>query len=167
MAGLSDVKSIGLHIVGPVCGNRARALDERDISPMVHAYLLGAHAGVAREVPVKMGKATHFVDFAFGDKPYGTNRCVFELAVRGMEGISPLSISQNKAELRKLSRFPATRANGGRYLLLLDLHHNPIPQVRLQNQYEGFLLGRGKFARRSVSVVYVHRDVQYRFIWRA
>ena len=168
MAGLEDVLNVGKSIVGPICGSRARALSERDISPMVHAYLLGGYARVQREIPVSMGSAERYIDFGFGDKPFGGNRCVFELAARGTEtGAGALSISQNTWEIRKLSRFPSAQANGGRILLLVDLHSSPIEKNQLETGYEKFQLGRGKFERNSVSVLYVHRDLHYRFIWRA
>jgi hypothetical protein len=51
---------------------------------------------------------------------------------------------------------------------LIDLGHEPIKQGTLQPGYDKLKhLGAGKFQRLSVSVLYVHRDLNYRFIWRA
>jgi len=166
MAGLSDVRAVGEQIVGPICGNRARKYEERDVCPMVHAYLLGRYSGVKREVPVWFGASKRYIDFRFGDWGYGNNPCVFELAVRGCEGGAQLSASQNRPELQKLSRFPPERANGGRFLLLLDLHLNPILESELRPGYDSYYLGKGKYLRQSVSVCYVHRDLHYRVIWK-
>jgi hypothetical protein len=114
-----------------------------------------------------IGNRSGAIDFRFGDRPYGANPCALELAVRNSEGGSQLLSSQNKSELSKLSRYPATKAQT-RVLLLLDLGHRPIKQHILQKGYDKLQhLGAGKFQRLSVSVLYVHRDLNYRFIWRA
>lgn len=167
MAGIADVKAAALEIVGPVCGHKSRSLGEADIGRILHAYLLGRHGGVWPECPVTIGKASRAIDFRFGDWPHGRNPCALELAVRNSEGGQQLLASQNKSELIKLARYPASKAQT-RVLLLLDIGHEAISQSSLQDGYDDLdHLGAGNFQRRSISVLYVHRDLDYRFIWRA
>ncbi len=167
MAGVADAKAAALEIVGPICGEKARSFSEAQVGRILHAYLIGRYAGVWPECPVMIGKKKQAIDFRFGDRPYGGNPCALELAVRNSEEGSQLLPSQNKSELKKLSRYPASKAQT-RVLLLLDLGHDPITQHSLQSGYDTLdHLGAGKFQRLSVSVLYVHRDLNYRFIWRA
>ncbi len=165
MAGLADVRKAALQIVGPVCGNKAMSYGEADIGRMLHAYLLAGYAATSREHPILVGKVERRVDFRFGDKPHGSNPCLFELAVRNSEHGQQLHWSQNKSELQKLSRYPSSRAKV-RALLLLDIGHTPIEQHALQRGYDDYCLGRGNFPRYTVSVLYVHRNLDYRFVWR-
>ncbi len=133
---------------------------------MLHAYLVGRYAAVSREHKVPIRKKVRAIDFRFGDKPHGTNPCLFELAVRNSENGSQLLCSQNRRELEKLARYPLTRANT-RILLLLDLGHDPIKQGKLQPGYDEHSLNLGdQIGTRSISVLYVHRDLIYRFVWR-
>lgn len=166
MAGLEDVREAALEIVGPICKWKTRSFSEAEVGRILHAFLAGRHRGVKPEHPIKMGSTTMDIDFRFGDAPHGANPCVLELAVRNSEGGAQLTASQNKTELKKLSRYPAKRAQT-RVLLLLDLGHKPIAKEKLQPAYDALNhLGSGKFQRRSVSVLYVHRELNYRFIWR-
>jgi hypothetical protein len=166
MAGLADVRTAALEIVGPICGNRARSYAEAEVGRLLHSYLIGRHAGVWPECPVIIGTVERAIDFRFGDRPHGKNPCALELAVRNSEQGSQLIAGQNKSELIKLSRYPASKAQT-RVLLLLDLGHKSIAQHTLQAEYDTLKhLGAGKFQRLSVSVLYVHRDLDYRFIWR-
>jgi hypothetical protein len=166
MASLSHVRESALKIVGPVCGYKARSLSEADVSRILHAHLLGAFGGVWPECPVKMGRISRKIDFRFGDWPHGANPCVVELAVRKSEGGPQLLGGQNRSELEKLSRYPATKAQT-RVLLLLDLGHQPIAQSSLEPGYKAVTLGRGKFQRLSVQILYVHRELFYAFSWKA
>jgi len=167
MAGLADVRNAALEVVGPICGFKARSFSEGDVGRILHAYLVGRHAGVWPECPVKIGTSKWSIDFRFGDRPHGKNPCVLELAVRNSEGGQQLQATQNKNELKKLSRYPASKAQT-RVLLLLDLGHSPIARRSLQSGYDKLKhLGAGKFQRLSVSVLYVHRQSNYRFIWRS
>jgi hypothetical protein len=167
MAGIADIRDAAKEIVGPICGWQARSFSEADVGRILHAYLRGKFAGVSTECSVNMGTYEGKIDFRFGDPPYGGNKCVVELAVRNTNHGQQLLAVQNKTELKKLSRYPASRAQT-RVLLLLDLGHDPLQQERLQRGYRKLNhLGPGKFPRRPVSVVYVHRDLDYRFIWRA
>jgi hypothetical protein len=167
MAGIADVRSAALEIVGPICKHKACSFSEAQVGRILHAYLIGEHAGVRPECPVMIGKSSQAIDFRFGDAPYGANPCALELAVRNSEHGPQLLASQNASELKKLSRYPESKAQT-RVLLLLDLGHKPIKQEKLKRGYDELdHLGAGKFQRRSVSVLYVHRNLNYRFIWRA
>jgi hypothetical protein len=127
---------------------------------------MGRHAGVWPECPVMIGAVERAIDFRFGDRPHGQNPCALELAVRNSEQGSQLIAGQNISELTKLSRYPASKAQT-RVLLLLDLGHTSLAQLTLQVGYDKLKhLGAGKFQRLSVSVLYVHRNLNYRFIWR-
>lgn len=166
MASLKDVRHAAQQIVGTICGNKARSFTEAEIGRVFHAYLLGRFGGVRSECPLKIGNRENYIDFRFGDAPYGSNPCVVELAVRNTEHGQQLVSSQNKTELAKLSRYPATQAQT-RVLLLLDLGHAPLAQNNLANGYAGLKhLGAGKFQRRAVHVLYVHRDRDFHFSWK-
>ncbi len=166
MAGLGDVRAAALEIVGPICGNKARSYTEAEVGRILHSYLIGRHAGVWPECPLKVGKVNRAIDFRFGDWPYGANPCALELAIRNSEHGSRLIAGQNQSELIKLSRYTKTKAQT-RVLLLLDIGHTSIPQSSLQPDYDKLKhLGAGKFQRRSVSILYVHRNLNYRFIWK-
>ena len=166
MASLADIRHAAIQIVKPICGNKARSFGEADIGRILHAYLLGKFGGVWPECPVQFGPGESYIDFRFGDAPHGNNPCVVELAVRNTEHGQQLSCSQNKSELKKLSRYPSSKAQT-RVLLLLDLGHKPIAQAVLQPGYDKLKhLGAGKFQRRSVRVLYVHRDLDFHFSWK-
>jgi hypothetical protein len=166
MASLIHVKEAALQIVGPICGNKARSFSEAEIGRILHAYLSGKFGGVWSECPVLLGQKESFIDFRFGDAPHGKNPCVLELAVRNTEHGPQLSSGQNKSELQKLSRYPSSKAQT-RVLLLLDLGHKPLGQTALQPGYNRLRpLGAGRFQRRSVAVLYVHRFLNYHFTWK-
>ena len=153
--------------VGALCGPGARELNERAVSPLVHAYLQGYFVGVYREYEAPVGRSATRVDFRFGDWPHGSNPCVMELAVRGTRtNQSCLSASTNRPELAKLSRFARDRASGGRLLLLLDFGVHALARDRVLQQYKAEHLGPGRFDRSNVSVLYVHRDSDYNFVWK-
>jgi len=167
MAGVADVKAAALDIVGRICGNKVQSFSEAEAGRILHAYLVGRHGGVWPECPVKIGNKLGAIDFRFGDWPYGRNPCALELAVRNSNEGSQLLASQNKSELTKLSRYPVSKAQT-RVLLLLDFGHKAMRKRDLKPGYDNIKhLGPGKFQRLSVSVLYVHRDHNYRFIWRA
>ncbi len=165
MASLKDLKHAAQQIVGPICGKKPRSLAEADIGRLLHAYLLGKYGGVKSECPVRLGQRESYIDFRFGDAPHGRNPCVLELAVRNSVHGSQLLSSQNKTELKKLSRYPASKAQT-RVLLLLDIGHKPLERAGLQRGYDELKhLGAGKFQRRPVQVLYVHRDLDFHFSW--
>jgi len=166
MASLKDVRHAALQIVGPICGNKPRSLGEAEVGRILYAYLLGRFGGVKAECSVMLGRRQSYIDFRFGDAPYGSNPCVVELAVRNTDHGPQLLNSQNKAELVKLSRYPAEKAQT-RVLLLLDLGHQSLAQAVLQPGYDRLKhLGVGQFQRRAVQVLYVHRDLDFHFSWK-
>ena len=166
MASLKDVRHAAQQIVGPICGNKPRSFAETDIRRILHAYLLGKFGGVKSQCPVRLGQRDSYIDFRFGDAPYGNNPCVLELVVRNTQHGPQLSSSQNQTELKKLSRYPTGKAQT-RVLLLLDLGHMPLAQATLQRGYDKLKhLGAGKFQRRAVQVLYVHRDLDFHFSWK-
>jgi|694.fasta_scaffold82560_3 hypothetical protein len=167
MAGVADVRRLARALVGPVAGHKPRAWRERKVLPLVHAFLLGGYASVTDEPPAPLPTQQQTrAEFRFGDRPHGANPCMLEVAVRGTETVkTALSQYSNRSELRKLARYPPTKASGGRVLLLLDFDIDPMDQSQLVADYSSYNLGPGSFKRYSVSVVYVHHAVDFRFTW--
>jgi hypothetical protein len=134
--------------------------DERQVDRILFAYLRGHFGTAKRQWPVRLGaNAEGRIDFRLG----GNNPLVFELVVRTPQG-GNLGVSGNGSELRKLSRVPYAQARV-RALLLLDLTENRVNFETLKQKYGEYHLGQGQYERQPVSVVYVARDVQHRFIW--
>ena len=71
MAGLADTRAAALEIVGPVCGHLPRSFAEAEVGRILHAYLLGRHAGVWPKCPLPMEGKVRAIDFRFGDRPHG------------------------------------------------------------------------------------------------
>jgi hypothetical protein len=112
------------------------------------------------QIEVQVGNSKSRVDFRHG----GSNQAVIELAVRhhGPELYGPM----NSSELRKLCKFTQSKAKR-RVLLLLDPSHlPPIEKSALQKSYNTVSSGRGRFSRKTVTIVYVHADTEYSFQWR-
>ncbi len=132
----------------------------------LHGVVLGlfeAKIGyMASEFPVEnSSKVTKpkCIDFRHG----GNNPVVIELVVR-LHG-SEVYGSQNRSELRKLCRIPYSKARR-RILLLLDASGlDPIQKNSLKRSYQEIGSGRGKFTRETVTVIYVHPDIEYAFRW--
>jgi hypothetical protein len=133
------------------------------IDPALYA-LLRARTGqkVSRQYHAHLPQAKRppRIDFRVG----GPNPVLIEVAVRPPGGRSELYGSQNKAELRKLTRFPNQRAKL-RALLLIDLKKQPIEKADLKATYAKVSAGPGKFNRSSVRVIYVHASQSYSFRW--
>lgn len=158
-----------MEIVGPICGYKARGLTEAEADRILYAYLLGGYGAVSRQHPTQIAGTNNRLDFRFCDKrhrgnQYGGNPCILELAVKDIHGGQHLTVIRNKTELRKLSRHGVVVA--ARVLLLLDVSENPTPKDKLIPGYDKYHFGPGKFAAHGVSVLYVHRDLQYKFVWR-
>jgi hypothetical protein len=101
------------------------------------------------------------IDYRYG----GSNPAVIEFAVRPATGGPQLYGSQNRSELRKLTRVPQSKARR-RYLLLLDLYRSAIDSLALKPTYDLVHAGQGRFQRHSVRVIYVSSSLQYNFLWR-
>lgn len=158
LEGLNAIAADLVSILGeyPYIAGGEAALDR-----FVYAYLRGRFSSAASRqwpaLPVR-GRAGR-IDFRVG----GNNPVVFELAVRTPE-TGNLGVGSNKPELRKLSRVPQAKARV-RALLLLDLKNEPVNFEMLRERYQAYHLGKGKFDREPVSVVYAHATTQHRFIW--
>jgi hypothetical protein len=137
---------------------------ERELDPLFYAYLKGHHtkARVSRQAHVRFAnrKKPSRIDYRVG----GPNPTLLELAVRPPNGIQELMGPQNLKELRKLSKFPQTKAKR-RILLLLDLKGTPILKSRLKASYDTLNAGPGRKNRNAVTVVYVHANTDYAFSW--
>jgi hypothetical protein len=73
--------------------------------------------------------------------------------------------SQNVSELRKLCKIPFSKARR-RVLLLLDPSRlEPIEKRKLKASYDQVGSGRGNFTRETVTIVYVHPQLEYSFRW--
>lgn len=126
------------------------------------AYLSARHGAMTRQVPVQLGVAKpKRIDFRHG----GTNPVVIEFVVRSASGLGTIYGSQNRSELRKLSRIPQSQAKL-RALLLMDVSPSPLEKPVLKSTYDGVTLGKGNFTRMAVTVIYVHADREYRFNWK-
>ncbi|MBI4330643.1 MAG: hypothetical protein HY673_05135 [Chloroflexi bacterium] len=137
---------------------------ERSFDPILYSYLQGRFGNVARQQSVYLygNSRPQRIDFR-----YGTSNPVFiELAVRPEAGGGVLSGAQNAKELRKLCRMRNSKARL-RVLLLIDRHPNALVKDDLEQTYGRITSGPGNFERRPVRVLYVHRDVQFDFVWRA
>jgi hypothetical protein len=147
-----------LHYSGGHVGSREMLLD-----PILYGYLDGRFGHMQRQhyVQVRGKSKPKRIDFRQGTE----NPVVIEFAVRPPAGGGNLHGSQNYSELRKLCRVSKSAART-RILLLIDLHSTPLERENLKPTYDKQNSGRGKFKRNSVRVLYVHRDLQYHFIWK-
>ncbi len=137
--------------------NREMLLD-----PVLYAYFEGRFGAMSRQHQVEMHSKVRpqRIDFRHGS----SNPSVMEFAVRPPSGGSTLQGSQNKSELRKLTRIVPSQAKT-RILLLLDLYRESILKCKLKPTYDNINAGRGNFRRHSVRVIYVHPDIDYKFLW--
>lgn len=126
----------------------------------LYAYLEGRFGKMSRQLSVTAAGATKRIDYRSG----GHNPVVIEFAVRPPQGGGHLYGSQNQSELAKLTRVPQTKART-RVLLLLDLSRYLIAEEQLKPTYDSLNAGRGRFARKSVRVVYVNEEASYDFLW--
>jgi hypothetical protein len=133
------------------------------IDRTVYAYFEGRFGHFSRQHRVRMHSKPRpqRIDFRYGT----SNPVVIEFAVRPRTKGGHLYGSQNRSELRKLTRVLSSEAKT-RVLLLLDLSSNPIPKPKLKKTYDGINAGKGNFTRHSVRVIYVQRDNSYHFSWK-
>jgi hypothetical protein len=124
---------------------------------VLYGVLEGRFGHMSRQHAVKAGR----IDFRFGT----SNPVVIEFVLRSPhDPRSKLYESQNRSELRKLTRVrPATAKM--RVLLLLDRTHDSIPTEVLRRGYDESNAGRGRFHRHVVRVIYVQQDLAYDFPW--
>jgi hypothetical protein len=129
---------------------------------MIHGYLDARFGSIDREHAIYIGGSSHpkRIDF----RQSTLNSVVMEVAMRTRDHGNELYGSTNRSELRKLARVASASM---RYLLLLDMSgDDPHERSALKETYDGENAGPGKFARKSVRIVYVHPDAEYDFIWR-
>lgn len=159
---IEDIEGIGAKVLELLDQYHNPPHKELLLDSILFAYLSGRYSGVARQHYVYFYGTTkpHRIDFRFG----GSNPAVLELAVRKPGGSGGLSGSPNQKELNKLCRVRRSQARMSA-LLLLDLAQEPLKKVSLKKSYEQLHAGPGKFERRSVRVIYVHRKIAYSFSW--
>jgi hypothetical protein len=138
-------------------GSREMLLD-----PILYGFLSGRFGHMSRQHYVYLHGSNNpkRIDFRHGTH----NPVVIEFAVRSPQGGGTLYGSQNQSELRKLCRVTHTSARL-RVLLLIDLYAAALHKADLKATYDLITTGAGNFTRRSVRVVYVHKDSQYHFLW--
>ena len=135
---------------------------EMALDPVLYALLSAHGAQVSRQYKAHLPNSRRIrrIDFRVG----GTNPTLLEFACRPVHGASELYGPANTTELRKLCRFPSTKARL-RALLLLDLCNSHLPRAALVASYSNIGAGPGNFNRSPVQVVYVHKDHAYSFKW--
>ncbi len=137
---------------------------ERTLDPVLYAFLHGKFPDrrISRQKHVRFpgARKPSLIDYRVG----GPNPTLVEFVVRPPNGGSELYRGANKAELMKLSRIPAAQAKRG-VLLLMDLREKPLPKRSLKASYARIHVGPGRIPRHPVTIVYVHRDLQYSFAW--
>lgn len=136
---------------------------EMRLDGLVFGYFQGVFGQITRQHQwaVKRGVRPQRIDYRQG----GSRPVLIEFAAR-TPGRNEIYGSQNRDELRKLCRQYQTKVSA-RYLLLLDTSgRDPIERDALEPTYNSIHAGRGRFARVSARMVYVHPDLQYHFLWR-
>lgn len=136
---------------------------EMGLDGIVFGYVQGVFGKVTRQHQwaVKKHIRPQRIDFRQG----GNRPVLIEFASR-TRGRNEIYGSQNRAELLKLCRQYQSKVSA-RYLLLLDTSgRGPLTRDALKPTYDTIHADRGRFARVSVRVVYVHPDLQYHFLWR-
>jgi len=124
---------------------------------LLYGLLQGRFGHMTRQHPVKLGR----IDFRYG----ASAPVVIELVHRGRrDPRAGLFASQNRSEIRKLTRVTNTTART-RILLLIDRSSDSIPRRNLKPSYDATNAGRGRFTRHSIRVIYVSRTNSYNFIW--
>jgi hypothetical protein len=139
-------------------GRREMLLD-----PILYGYLQGRFQNMSRQhwVQIHGRDRPQRIDFRHG----GSNPVVIEFAVRPPHGGPTLYGSQNRPELRKLTRVTKTSARL-RVMLLIDLAPDPLLRNNLMRTFNDQNSGPGRFKRHSVRVVYVHSETSFNFIWQ-
>jgi hypothetical protein len=162
---LEQIQSATLRVLellkdyaGGHVGRREMLLD-----PILYGFLEGRFEHLSRQhySYIHGSARPKRIDFRRGT----TNPVVIEFAVRPPGGGGTLYGSQNRTELRKLCRVTPAEARL-RVMLLVDLHSTPLNKDNLKATYDDQNSGPGRFQRHSVRVLYVHKDLQFHFLWR-
>lgn len=159
---VATLQSIGQQVAALTVDYHGGPKREMLIDPALYAWFLASGRSVERQYHAHLPGAQRPPRIDFRLK--GSNPVLVEFAVRPPSGASQLYGSQNRDELRKLTRFTNARARL-RALLLIDLHKNSIPKAQLKATYDKVHAGKGKFKRSPVKVIYAHRDTAYSFKW--
>lgn len=136
---------------------------EMQLDPILYGYLEGRFGSFKRQHRLYLRGRTKplRIDFRRGS----TNPVLVEFAVRPPNGGNTLYGSQNRSELRKLSRIPQSQARL-RILLLVDLSATPHAKSDLRATYESQTPAADGSNKHSVRVVYVHANTHYSFLWQ-
>ena len=161
---VQDAARAVLHLRGGYSHYVAKQFGERSLNLALYSYLYARYPSTTREHPVAIGNSSKpkRVDFRIG----GANPVLIEFAYRKPgQSKQPLQGPHNASELRKLGRFPTSQAKR-RILLLVDGSKTAIPKSELKGTYDSVTRGQGgKSVRHAVTVLYVHKDADYRFAW--
>jgi hypothetical protein len=125
----------------------------------LHGVVLGLLEGSVGNMESEYRVPNGRIDFRHG----GNNPDCIELVVRhhGNEHYG----TQNRSELRKLSRVSYQRARK-RILMILDASGmSPTLKEDLADTYKAISMGAGRFPRNPVSIIYVHPRTEYTFRW--
>lgn len=125
----------------------------------IHGVVLGLLEAFVGDMQSQYSVNNGRIDFRHG----GPNPDAIELVVRfyGTEHYG----NMNADELRKLSRIPFSRARKCILLILDASGQKATPKENLRSSYSRVRLGRGRFHRREVTVMYVHPKTEYNFRW--
>jgi hypothetical protein len=155
---IEEIKDASREVLGLIETYKGRAgQGELGADRVLAGFLQGRFGHITRQHTVGVGR----IDFRFGT----SNPVVIEFVIRGPhDPQAKLFESQNRSELRKLTRARASTARM-RVLLLLDRSKTAIPMATLRAGYDRGNAGRGRFKRHVVRIIYVHRDLEYDFRW--
>jgi len=132
---------------------------EMRLDGLVYGFL-NAKFGVKRQHHVRSisGQKPKRIDFRQG----GVNPVVIEFVVRTAHHKNEAYGGQNRGELHKLARQASAKA---RYLLIMDIAPESISMEKIKASYSKVHHQRGRGARMSVRVLYVHQSDAYHFLW--
>lgn len=161
MAKISDIERVGLKILRLARAYR-KHIAENNANLLFFGFLSAwSTRPVDRERHIRISGLTKRFDFRIG----GSNPVHIEFAWRTRVNGGELYGSQNRSELRKLTRLRSSQTKL-RVLLLLDASDRPIPQNDLKATYDSQNSGKGRFKRHPVRVIYCHERSQYSFSWK-
>jgi hypothetical protein len=160
---LDDLVEVGRDVI-VMCSHYhgRRPQTEMLVDYLLYGYLQGGYGQFTRQHPIRYGSSDRpkRIDFRQG----GTRPVGIEFVLR-TQGRNEIYGSQNRSEIEKLCRLRQQQWST-RILLLLDLYEQPVGRAELKATYDDIRAGSGNFHRHTVSIVYVHRDTDFRFQWR-